>query len=117
MDAMSIQNQLRALQGFGQLPGSPEVRPATGAGGAPSAAGMLTEDGKSFGDLLTESINQVNQMQIETDDAMKRLASGESGNVHETLLAMQKAEISMRMLVEVRSKLVGAYQEIMRMQV
>jgi flagellar hook-basal body complex protein FliE len=113
MDPMSVQNHLRALQGYGQLGGSSEIRPV-----APSAtAEMRTAEGQTFGDLLTESINQVNQMQIETDEAMKRLASGESGNVHETLLAMQKAEISMRMLVEVRSKLVGAYQEIMRMQV
>lgn len=108
MDPIAIQNQIRSLQ-QGQLS---EIRPLPIAGG-----GEAKDQGQSFGEILGESIQKVNQMQIETDAAMERLATGQGGNVHETLIQMQQAEISMRLLVEVRSKLLNAYQEVMRMQV
>jgi flagellar hook-basal body complex protein FliE len=44
------------------------------------------------------------------------LSTGRNGNIHETLLAMSKADVSFRMLTEVRNKIVSAYQEVMRMQ-
>lgn len=112
MDPISIQNQIRSLQGLTPLTGPPEIPLLT-----PEIKPAVGGDGKSFGEILAESIGEVNAMQLETDKAMEKLASGETGNIHETLIAVQKAELSMRVLLEVRSKLLAAYHEVMRMQV
>lgn len=79
--------------------------------------GGTGETGKSFGEMLTDSISRVNSMQNEANVAMEKLASGESQNLHETLLAVEKADISFRTLNQVRSKVLDAYREIMKMQI
>ncbi len=76
-----------------------------------------TEGAKSFGEMLTESIGKVNSIQQEANIAMEKLASGESQNLHETLLAVEKAEIAFKTLNQVRSKVIDAYREIMKMQI
>lgn len=76
-----------------------------------------SEGGKTFGEMLTESIGKVNAMQTEANVAMEKLASGESQNLHETLLAVEKAEIAFKTLNQVRSKVLDAYREIMKMQI
>ncbi len=48
---------------------------------------------------------------------MEKLQSGESKNIHEVMISMEKADISMRLTVQMRNKVLEAYQEIMRMQV
>jgi flagellar hook-basal body complex protein FliE len=79
--------------------------------------GVERADGaKTFGDMLQESIGKVNAMQVDADTAMQKLASGESKNLHETLLAVEKAEIAFKAMNQVRSKVLDAYKEIMRMQ-
>jgi flagellar hook-basal body complex protein FliE len=72
---------------------------------------------KSFGDMLQESIGKVNAMQNEADVAMQKIASGESKNLHETLLAVERAEIAFKTMNQVRSKVLEAYKEIMRTQI
>lgn len=76
-----------------------------------------TEGAKSFGEMLTESIGKVNSMQNDANVAMEKIASGESQNLHETLLAVEKADIAFRTLNQVRSKVLDAYREIMKMQI
>ncbi len=71
----------------------------------------------SFGEVLAQSLEKVNDMQIQADKAVQRLASGESKNIHETMLAMEKADIAFKTMNQVRSKVIDAYREIMRMQV
>lgn len=112
MDNFSIQSHLRSLSGLGQLGQSREITPlaAPGAGAAESA-------GPSFQDTLTSSISQVNGLMNESDRSIEDLATGKSGNVHDTLIALQKADISFKMMLEVRTKVMNAYNEIMRMQV
>ncbi len=73
--------------------------------------------GKTFGEFLTDSLTKVNSLQQEANVAMEQLASGESQNLHETLLAVEKAEISFKMMNQVRSKVLDAYREIMKMQI
>ena len=75
------------------------------------------EGGKTFGEFLQDSITKVNGLQNEADVAMQKLASGESRDMHETLLAVEKAEISFKAMNQVRSKVIDAYKEIMRMQI
>ncbi len=72
---------------------------------------------KSFGEFLQDSIGKVNAMQNDADVAMQKLASGESKDLHETLLAVERAEIAFKAMNQVRSKVIDAYKEIMRMQI
>jgi flagellar hook-basal body complex protein FliE len=79
--------------------------------------GVEAGGGKSFGELLSESIGKVNAVQQEANIAMEKLASGESQNLHETLLAVEKADIAFRTMNQIRTKVLDAYREIMKMQI
>lgn len=72
---------------------------------------------KSFGDFLSDSVAKVNGLQQDADVAMQKLASGESKNLHETLLAVERADIAFKQMNQVRMKVIDAYKEIMKMQV
>ena len=74
-------------------------------------------EGGCFKVMLKGSIEDVNQLQTEADRSIERLIAGESKNLHETMIAMEKADISFRLMMEVRNKIIEAYNEIMRMQV
>src|SRR5688572_20570751 len=65
---------------------------------------------KSFGEFLSDSISKVNSIQQEANVAMEKLASGESQNLHETLLAVEKADIAFRTMNQVRTKVIDAYR-------
>ena len=70
------------------------------------------ETGSSFKEFLLDSLNHVNSMQQDADRAVEQLATGEDVNAAEVLTAVQKADLSFRMMMQVRNKLVQAYQEI-----
>ena len=70
-----------------------------------------------FDQLLGKFVNEVSDLQKQVDASVRRGASGEPEEVHDMLLAVNKAELSFRLLVEVRNKLVEAYQEVMRLPV
>ncbi|NWG12572.1 MAG: flagellar hook-basal body complex protein FliE [Acidobacteria bacterium] len=74
-------------------------------------------EGGSFGDTLRQAISAVNEVQKQSDRAIQGLMTGESQDLHATLIAVQKADLSFQMMMQVRNKIVQAYQEIMRMQV
>lgn len=67
----------------------------------------------SFKDML----DQVNQAQLDSDAATKRLITGQADNLHNVMITAEKASIMLTTAVEVRNKAIEAYQEIMRMQV
>jgi flagellar hook-basal body complex protein FliE len=70
---------------------------------------------KGFDDILHVAIGKISQVQNDADKAVKELASG--GDITQALIAMEKADVSFNLMVEVRNKLLSAYEEIMRMQV
>ena len=70
----------------------------------------------SFAETLAGALQKVDNMQIEADGQAEKVAMG-GGNLHEMSLALEKADVSMRLAMKVRNKLVEAYQEIMRMSV
>jgi flagellar hook-basal body complex protein FliE len=72
---------------------------------------------KSFRDVLAEAVTEVNRLQTEADTTIKKLASGEITDVAETMLAVEKADVSFQTMMTVRNKVMSAYDEIMRMQV
>ncbi|GAB4302518.1 MAG: hypothetical protein Fur0034_17430 [Desulfuromonadia bacterium] len=71
----------------------------------------------SFGSVISGMIHEVNASQQEADRAIQSLATGESKNLHEVMIAVEKSSVSFQFLAQVRSKVVEAYQEIMRMPV
>jgi len=71
----------------------------------------------NFATLLNAYVNQVNHDSKAAGKAAVALATGESRNTSETLLAIKKADLSFQMMLSVRNKLVEAYREISRMQV
>jgi len=72
---------------------------------------------QGFGETLGKAVNSVNQAQVDADTAITRLAAGEPVDLHQVMIAMEKADIATQLATEVRNKLIEAYQEIMRMQV
>ena len=76
-----------------------------------------TDSRKSFSEMLSSSITEVNGLQQSADTAVQKLVTGESKNLHETLLAVEKAQIAFKAMNQVRMKVIDAYKEVMRMQV
>lgn len=93
--------------GLSPLPplGEP-VKPAS----APRAGGP------DFGDLLKQAMQEVNEAQNVAELEARNLMTGESTDMHTAILAVQKADVSFQMMMAVRSKLIEAYREVMRMQ-
>jgi flagellar hook-basal body complex protein FliE len=74
-----------------------------------------TGEAAGFGDVMQDALAKLSQVQREADEAVKGFASG--GDMTQALLAMQKVEMSFQFMVEVRNRLLSAYEEISRMQV
>ena len=69
-----------------------------------------------FGAELEAAVKKVDDLQVAADVETQKLANGD-GNLHETMLALEKADIAMRLAMKVRTKLVEAYNDVMRMTV
>ncbi len=72
---------------------------------------------QSFANTLKDAIKSVNDQQITSDKLTQRLINGEDVDLHEVMIASQKASITLNATIEVRNKAIEAYQEIMRMSV
>lgn len=106
---------IELMNGFTSTPQSIKDGTAPGLGGA---KGSKSESGGvTFGDLLVDKINEANSAISTADKAVENLVAGRNKNVHETMIALEKADISFKMLMQVRNKMIDAYREIMRMQV
>jgi len=73
--------------------------------------------GESFSSMIGDMVANVEKQQENADMAVQQLHAGNAKNLHEVMIAMEEADISLRFLVQVRNKALEAYQEIMRMQV
>ena len=93
------------------FPGSGEIQPGQTSPQLPS------ETAKTFSEVLQESVDKVNTHQIQADTAIKELVAGRTKNIHETMLAIERADTSLKMMMQVRNKIIDAYKEIMRMQI
>jgi flagellar hook-basal body complex protein FliE len=71
---------------------------------------------QSFSEVLSKSLMEVNNMQVEANKAIQKLASGQTKNIHETMLAVENAEIAFKTMNQIRMKVIDAYKEVMRMQ-
>jgi flagellar hook-basal body complex protein FliE len=75
------------------------------------------EPNGSFAGIINQAINEVKQAQVEADHAIQELATGNEKDIHQTMIALEKAEVSFQLMMQVRNKIVSAYEEIMRMQI
>jgi flagellar hook-basal body complex protein FliE len=89
----------------------PSALPLSLSGPKPAAAG------DSFKNYLLDSIQQVNSMQQDADSAVEKLVTGGDANPAEVLTAVQKADLAFKMMLQVRNKLVAAYDEIQAIRV
>lgn len=69
----------------------------------------------NFEDILNDAMNKINQVQRDAELAIRELASG--GDMTQAMISIEKADLSFQMMVEIRNRLLNAYEEIMRMQV
>src|SRR5262245_59376691 len=103
---------------------------ASGAGGAnfspsqginalqpPGVGNLQPAEGPSFKDYLLDSIKQVNTMQQDADRAVETLFTGGDVNPSEVLTAVQKADLAFRMMMQIRNKLVSAYEDIQNIRI
>ena len=91
---------------------------AAQAGGRVAEAQSAPAGGADFAQILQNSIDQVNQTQQKAEGMAANFAAGEgNANLHEVMISLQKANISFQEMVQVRNKLVSAYQDVMNMQV
>lgn len=106
MDTQGIENMLSVLRSTAaQASGkTADTTPAAG--------------GTDFAEVLKNSIDKVNAVQTESTQMAEKLAAGDtSQNLHEVMIALQTASVSFQEMVQVRNKLVTAYQDMMNMQV
>jgi flagellar hook-basal body complex protein FliE len=102
------------IQGIDQLLSQMQATAAVAAGGSAQAP----QDGADFSALLRSSIDQVNSAQQESADMAKNFELGKTdASLQEVMISLQKANVSFQAMVQVRNKLVSAYQEVMNMQV
>lgn len=102
-------------QGIDQLLGQLRAASAAAAGSEPAAA---AQGGPDFASLLKNSLDQVNSAQQEASDLAKAFELGQpNANLQDVMVSLQKANLSFQTMVQVRNKLVTAYQEITNMQV
>lgn len=89
----------------GLKPGTDLIKPQ----GAPKGGSL------SFDEVMQDAVGKIAQVQQSADAAVKELASG--GDITQALIGMEKAEMSFQLMIEVRNRLLSAYEEISRMQV
>jgi flagellar hook-basal body complex protein FliE len=73
--------------------------------------------GGSFKDVLGGFLKEVNDLQLNVDDTIKKFAAGEIKDVHQVMIAAEEADIAFQLMMKIRTKLLKAYDEVMKMQV
>ncbi|MBZ4682672.1 MAG: flagellar hook-basal body complex protein FliE [Fusobacteriaceae bacterium] len=72
---------------------------------------------EKFSDYLKNAINEANELKIKSDNLTTDFLTGKTDNLHEVMIASQKAEIALLFVTEVRNKVIEGYQEFAKMQI
>jgi flagellar hook-basal body complex protein FliE len=99
---------IEAVQGLGA---HDEVGPLRGLQGPPAAGGT------AFAARVTDALDQVNQQLLTSQVDLQRLAAGEVTNLHEVMMRLEESRIALQLALQVRNRVLEAYQDVMRMQV
>lgn len=89
------------------IPAIPEV----------ASAGSAVSPSGGFMDSLKAAIGKVNDAQLQGGQAVDALLTGQTQDIHRTMIALQQASVSFQLMMQIRNKLVTAYEEIQRMQI
>src|SRR5215208_4786103 len=108
MDIPAISMRVQPLN-IPSVSNKPDVPATTEAGNDAKSGG--------FGQALSQAVTSLNETQNAADDASVRMAAGDPIDLHEVMLARETASLHFQLAVQVRNKLVEAYQDVMRMQI
>jgi flagellar hook-basal body complex protein FliE len=118
IDSARIESMLAQLKAAAQSPRVAQENPIGAGLGLQQTNGTQSSSKVSFSDALKSSLDQVNQMQKSSEQLGKNFAMGDdSVSLSDVMIAGQKANIAFQATVQVRNKLVSAYQDMMNMQV
>jgi len=81
------------------------------------ATNPIEQTKNSFSNLIKDTIARTVEAEQQGEKAIEGLASGQARNLHEVMISVEKADISLKMLVQFRNKALQAYEEVMRMQI
>ncbi|CUQ67098.1 flagellar hook-basal body complex protein FliE [Candidatus Nitrospira inopinata] len=101
---------MKEVSGIGQ-----SIASSVGASSVGQTTGAAESPG--FMDSLKQAIGQVNDAQLQAGRAVDALMTGESQDIHRAMVALQQADVSFQLMMQIRNKLIAAYEEIQRMQV
>ena len=82
----------------------------------PTAKTKEAQNPASFGSMLVRSLNDVNRLKLEADVAVENLATGKQKDIHATMISLEKADVAFQLLMQIRNKIISAYETVMRMQ-
>src|SRR5690349_12600714 len=107
---------MESTEGFVMSINMVSALPVAGNAATQFAPASTKAGGESFGNVIQKFVADTNAQQVQADQAVQSLATGQTDSVHETMLALAKADLSLRVFMEVQGKVIEAYQEVMRMQ-
>ncbi|MBU1864645.1 MAG: flagellar hook-basal body complex protein FliE [Candidatus Omnitrophica bacterium] len=81
----------------------------------PNAVKGIKKHDQSFIDTLNNSIQEINKLQENANQQVEKLARGEIKDVHQVMIAAQEANLAFSMMMQIRNKIVDAYQEVIKM--
>jgi len=93
-----------------------ELNPKLFEASSPLQPSRKPKGADDFSRILKEAISEVNRLQLEAEAAIKDFTVGKKG-IHETMIAIEKADLSFQLMMQIRNKIIKAYEEVMRMQV
>ena len=93
-----------------------ELKILTPPGESPNILNAGTAS-SSFSNVLGQMVQEVNAKQATAGESVNGLLTGQNVNLHQAMVAMEEANVSFQLMVEVRNRLLDSYQELMRMQV
>lgn len=70
-----------------------------------------------FGEIFTQGLNQVNRSLVATQTDLQRLATGEARDLHQVMIKLEESRLSFQLMMQVRNRLLEAYQDVMKMQI
>src|SRR5689334_17355729 len=100
-----MSNSIPSGGGLNWSAGLSDIRSATNTG-----------SGASFSDSLKDAVEQVEQLHTDAQSQVKDLLQGDRDDVHNVMIAVEKADVAFQLMMQVRNKIVNAYEEISRMQ-
>jgi flagellar hook-basal body complex protein FliE len=83
---------------------------------APTTPSALQGDQGSFGDSLRSAIHSVDQLNQSSDSQVSELLQGDRQDIHNVMIAVEKADVSFQLMMQVRNKILNAYQEVSKLQ-